>query len=466
MRYNDKLEIEPALATSWEVVSPSVWRFTLREGVKFHDGAADFTADDALASLTRVSDETSPLKGNLPTYKSARKIDDHTVEIELTGPYPLLLNDLTNIQIFDQGWPEAHDSLKPTDVSAKKEGYATFNTNGTGPFKLDSRVPDSKTVLVRNDGWWDRPVHKIDRIEFTPIASAATRVAALLSGEIDFTEGAPVQDLGRLEAAPGIKVLERTDMRTVMIGFNRKPTLTDGRDNPFNDLKVRQAFELAIDRDLIQKRVMRGKSRSAGVIVAPDIPGYTEALDQFPKADPEKAKALLAESGHADLPFTFTCTTDSYVNEEELCNALVSMLTRAGFKPTLDIAPSGVQTPKRAGGQADVYIIGWANEPMLDSYSILVQMIQTKSDTAGVFNWGGWSYPAIDDKIKHASTEMDRTKRLALQTEALKMAKDEIVMLPLHQQPVAWAITDKVQSMAQLADNKVRHWLTIMAPAK
>jgi len=154
------------------------------------------------------------------------------------------------------------------------------------------------------------------------------------------------------------------------------------------------------------------------------------------------------------------------VNEEELCNALVSMLTRAGFKPTLDIAPSGVQTPKRAGGQADVYIIGWANEPMLDSYSILVQMIQTKSDTAGVFNWGGWSYPAIDDKIKAASTEIDRTKRLALQTEALKMAKDEIVMLPLHQQPVAWAITDKVQSVAQLADNKVRHWLTVMAPAK
>ena len=325
-------------------------------------------------------------------------------------------------------------------------------------------MPDSKTVLVKNEAWWDKPVHKIDRIEFTPITSAATRVAALLSGEVDFTEAAPVQDLERLAAAPGIKVLERTDLRTVMIGFNRKSKLTDGRDNPFNDLKVRQAFELAIDKDLIKKRVMRDKSRPAGAIIAPDIPGYTEALDQYPKADPEKAKALLAESGHADLPFTFTCTTDSYVNEEELCNAMVSMLSRAGFKPTLDIGPSAVQTPKRAGGQADVYMIGWANEPMLDSYSILVQMIETKSDTAGVFNWGGWSYPAIDEKIRAASTEMDREKRLALQTEALQMAKDEVVMLPLHQQPVAWAMTDKVQSVAQLADNKVRHWLTVMAP--
>ena len=248
-----------------------------------------------------------------------------------------------------------------------------------------------------------------------------------------------------------------------MTTYHRKDKLTDGRDNPFNDLKVRQAFALAIDKDLIRDRVMRGKSRSAGTIVAPDIPGYSEALDQFPAADPEQAKALLAESGHAELPFTLTCTTDSYVNEEELCNAMVSMLTRAGFKPTLNIAPSAVQTPMRAGGRADVYMIGWANEPMLDSYSILVQMIQTRSDAAGVFNWGGWSYPAIDEKIVAASTEMDRDKRLALQTEALSMVKDEVVMLPLHQQPVAWAMTDKVKSVAQLADNKVRHWLTVMA---
>ncbi|AXC49906.1 ABC transporter substrate-binding protein [Paracoccus suum] len=465
VRYNEKLEIEPALAESWEVVSPSVWRFKLRPGVKFHDGA-DFTADDVVASLARVSDETSPLKGNLPTYKSSKKLDDLTVEIELTGPYPLLLNDLTNIQIFDEDWMKANDSLKPTDVSAKKEGYATFNTNGTGPFKVESRVPDSKTVLVKNDAWWDTPKHNLDRIEFTPISSAATRVAALLSGEIDFTENAPVQDVERLAASPGMKVMERTDLRTVMVGFNRKPKLADGRDNPFNDLKVRQAFELAIDRDLIKKRVMRGKSRSAGAMVAPEIPGYTEALDQFPPGDAEKAKALLTEAGQDGLPFTLTCTTDAYVSEEELCNAMVSMLTRAGFKPSLDIGPAAVQTPKRAGGQADVYLLGWANEPMLDSYSLLVQMIETKSDTAGVFNWGGWSYPAIDGKIKAASTEMDRDKRLALQTEAMKMAKDEIIMLPLHQQPVAWAMVDRVESVAQLADNKVRHWLTVMAPAK
>lgn len=459
VRYDAKLQIEPALATSWEMVSDTVWRFHLRKGVRFHNGA-DFTADDVLASLTRVSDPVSPLRGNLPAYKSAKKIDDFTIDIELVGPYPLLLNDLTNIHVFDATWLADNNSLKPTDVGAQIEGYATYNANGTGPFVLESRVPDSKTVLNRNTSWWDKPQGNVDRIEFTPITSAATRVAALLSGEIDFTENAPAQDLPRLAAQPGLKIMERTDLRTVMLGFNRKPELANGADNKFNDLRVRQAFAHALDPKLIQKRIMRGKSRTAGAIIAPDIPGYAEALDVVIPYDPDLSKKLLAEAGASDLPFTLVCTTDAYVNEEELCQGLVNMLSRAGFKPQLDIAPTAVQAPKRTGGLADVYLIGWANEPMLDSYSILLQMIRTKTDKAGVFNWGGWSYPEIDDLVIKASTELDRTKRLAMQTKALEMAKQEIVMLPLHQQPMAWVMSDKVDGIAQLADNKPRHWLT------
>ncbi len=143
-----------------------------------------------IASLKRVSDPVSPLRGNLPAYKSASKVDDHTVDIQLSGPYPLLLNDLTNIHIFDAGWLKTNNSEKPTDVGAKIEGYATYNTNGTGPFKLESRVPDSKPYWSRTRRW-DQSQSNIDRIEFTPITSAATRVAALLSGEINFTENAP-----------------------------------------------------------------------------------------------------------------------------------------------------------------------------------------------------------------------------------------------------------------------------------
>ncbi|KAB2886417.1 MAG: ABC transporter substrate-binding protein [Albidovulum sp.] len=458
VRYNRDLSIEPALAASWEVVSPTVWRFKLREGVTFHNGNA-FTAEDVLASLTRVSDPSSPLKGNLPSYKSATVIDDHTIEIELVGAYSLLLNDLTNIHIFDKDWLVENNAEKPTDVSAGVEGYATFNANGTGPFKLESRTPEAQTILVANENWWDKPQHNLTRIEFQPISSAATRVAALLSGEVDFVDSAPVQDIDRLLAAENVKVLERTDLRTVMLGFNRRETLVAGGPNPMNDLRVRQAMQMAVDMDLIHEKVMRGRSRNAGVLVAPPIPGYSADLDTVVPADPEKAKALLAEAGYPDgFEFDFVCTNESYVNEEQFCQAIASMWSRIGLKPRLDIGPTAKQTPKRSNGQADIYTIGWANEPMLDSYSILIQMLHSKGGNAGVFNWGGWSYPEIDRLTDAAAVELDREKRLSMQTEALKIAKDEIVMLPLHQQPMAWAVGAGFKDFPQFPDNKPRLW--------
>ncbi|WP_417473286.1 ABC transporter substrate-binding protein [Leisingera sp.] len=458
VRFDRDLQIEPALAESWEIISPTTWRFSLRKGVKFHSGS-DFTAEDVLASLTRVSDESSPLKGNLPAYKSATVVDDHTIDIELTGAYPLLLNDLTNIHIFDKDWLVENNAEMPTDVSAGVEGYATFNTNGTGPFVLESRTPEAQTVLTVNEGWWDEPQHNLTRIEFQPVTSAATRVAALLSGEVDFVDSAPVQDLPRLSAAPNLKVLERTDLRTVMLGFNRRDELVAGGENPLNDLRVRQAMQLAVDMDLIQSRVMRGKSRNAGTLVAPSIPGYSEALDSVVAADPDKARALLAEAGYEDgFEFDFVCTNESYVNEEQFCQAIASMWSRIGLSPRLDIGPTAKQTPKRAGGKADVYTIGWATLPMLDTYSILVQMLHSKEGNSGVFNWGNWSYPEIDKLTQAASVELDREKRLSMETEALRIAKEEIVMMPLHQQPMAWAVSGDFEDFPQFPDNKPRMW--------
>ncbi len=458
VRYDRDLEIEPALATSWEITSPTTWRFKLREGVSFHNGNP-FTADDVVASLKRVSDDASPLKGNLPAYKDATKIDDYTVDIELNGAYPLLLNDLTNIHIFDSEWLVENNAEMPTDVSAGVEGYATFHTNGTGPFSLKSRTPEAKTILVINEDWWDTPQHNLTRIEFSPISSAATRVAALLSGEIDFIDSAPVQDLPRLEAAPNINVLESTDLRTVMLGMNRRPELVAGGENPMNDLRVRQALQLAIDLELIQKKIMGGKSRNAGTLVAPSIPGYDKALDTPVKVDVERAKKLLADAGYGDgFSFDFVCTNESYVNEEQFCQAIASMWSRVGLTPKLDIGPTAKQTPKRANGQADVYTIGWATLPMLDTYSILLQMLHTTEGNAGVFNWGGWSYPEIDRLTDTAAVELDRDKRLSMETDALKIAKEEIVMIPLHQQPMAWAVSDQFSELPQFPDNKPRMW--------
>ncbi|MCB1719269.1 MAG: ABC transporter substrate-binding protein, partial [Candidatus Competibacteraceae bacterium] len=336
-----------------------------------------------------------------------------------------LLNDLTNIHIFDKEWMTENGALKPTDIGGGVEGYATYNANGTGPFIVESRQPDAKTVFVKNPNWWDTPQHNLDRIELLPVTSAATRVAALLSDEINFTNDAPVQDLPRLEAAPNVSVLEGVDLRTVMVGIPFRDKLTTGEDNPFKNIKAREALYKAIDLDLIHKKVMRGKSRIAGATVAPPIPGYSADLDTLPGYDPEAAKALLAEAGVPEgLSFEFNCLSDGLVNEEQFCQAIAAMWSRIGLAPKLDVAPRAVQSPKRTNGKTDVYILGWATLPMLDAYSPLLQIFHTKEGNAGVFNWGGWSFPELDALVQQAGQELDTPKRLALETQALQIAKD------------------------------------------
>ena len=461
VRYDANFKVEPALATEWKLIDNKVWRFTLRKGVKFHNGA-DFNADDVIASLTRVTDPVSPLRGNIPLYVSSKKVDDYTVDVEVSAPTSLFLNDMTNIFMFDAAWLKDNNTEKPTDVATKSEGYATHNTNGTGPFKLESRVADSKTVLLVNDAWWDEKKHNLDRIEYLPIASAATRVAALLSGEVDMIDSAPIQDIPRLESSPGITVNKRTEFRTVFIGFNRKEKLEDGRANPFNDLRVRQAFEAAIDRDLINQKVMRGLARPSGSLIAPEISGYAASLDTFKPADPELSKKLLAEAGQEGLKFTYMCSNDESINEEDICAGITNMLKRAGFDPSIDIGPRAVQSPKRNNGKADVFNLSWANEPTLDAFSILAQVLSTKTGKVGVSNFGGWSYPELDKLVEQSVQEPDNAKRLALEEAALKIAKDDTILVPLHQQPIAWAMQAKVKSVDFRADNKPRHWLTQM----
>lgn len=223
VRRNRKLEIEPALATAWRIVTPDRWRFELRRGVTFHNGSP-FTADDVVASVTRLLDPGARARGNLANVTAAEKVDDHTVDIVLKGPYPLLLNDLSGIFILDKEWLEQNNASKPGNLTTGVATFASTNANGTGPFKLESYRHDAGTNLVVHDRWWDKPEHNLTRIEFRPIKSDATRVAALLSGEIDMIAPAPLQDLGRISAAPGFKVVEEPSLRLIFLGLTGGPS--------------------------------------------------------------------------------------------------------------------------------------------------------------------------------------------------------------------------------------------------
>lgn len=465
VRYDDHLKIEPALATSWEIITPTTWRFHLREGVKFQDGA-DFTAEDVVASLKRATDDLSPLKGNLAAYKSSKVVDAHTVDVELNSRYPLLLNDLTNIFIFSQKWLVEHHTEVATDVGRKVEGYATYHANGTGPFMVESRAADSRTVLVANPGWWDKKKHNLDRIEFTPVNNDATRLSALISGNIDFTNAVPLQAAGRLETAEGVKLMLATELRTIFFAFNLGDHLQGepGKPNPLRDIRVRQALYQALDVEGIKRSVMRGQSRVTGALVAPAIPGYRAEMDQRLAFDPAASRKLLAEAGVPDgFSVNLVCTPEGYVNEEQICQAAASMWAKIGVKAAVQLGPRAAMTQKRVAGDFDITPLGWANEPAIDAESLLLQVVHSKTGSAGVFNWGGWGRADVDALTDAAAGELDTAKRLDQEAQALDIADKQILFLPLHQQPMAWAVRTNVTQMVQLSDNKPRLWLARMA---
>lgn len=401
VRRDAELQFEPALATSWEVVDPTRVRFVLREGVTFHDGAP-FTAADVVASITRMIHPDSRAKGNLDSVDFAEAVDELTVDLVLTAPDPLLLNKLTGIFILDEEWLQANDAVLPGNTTTGVVTYASDHANGTGPFMLESRQPDAKTVLTANPTWWDTPVHNIDTIEFLPITSDATRVSALLSGEVDVITPMPLQDLPRVEASGDVTALQNPSLRTIMLGLNvggdELHAMPGSGVNPLRDIRVREALWRAIDMEAIKAKVMRGNARIAGSIIAPPIAGYDAATDVKPEYDPEAAKALLAEAGFADGFTTgLDCPNDRYINDEEICLAIASMWAGIGVTTDLTTQSRANHFPKVDNLQTDIYMIGWATLPAMDGFSPLRAMLATRDERWGGNNPNGFSNARVDE---------------------------------------------------------------------
>jgi peptide/nickel transport system substrate-binding protein len=461
VRRDVELKFEPALATSWDVIEPTRVRFTLREGVTFHDGAP-FTAEDVVVSINRLIHPDARAKGNLSSVSGAEAVDDLTVDIILKAPDPLILNKLTGVFIMDAEWLAKNDATLPGNTTTGVVTYASDNANGTGPFVLESRQPDAKSVLSANLAWWDTPTHNITSIEFTPINSDATRVSALLSGEVDVITPSPLQDANRLEAAEGVTPLQNPSLRTIMFGINvggdELHAMPGSGVNPLKDIRVREALWRAIDMEAIKAKVMRGNARIAGSIIAPQIGGYEAETDVKPEFDVDVAKSLLAEAGFADGFSTgLDCPNDRYINDEEICLAIASMWAGIGVKVDLTTQTKANHFPKVDRSETDIYMIGWATLPAMDGFSPLSAMLATREGDWGGNNPNGYSSARIDEIAVLAASEMNEEKRVALIAESMKIARDDIAYIPLHQQPLSWAIRDGVE-VIQFPDNYFRAW--------
>ena len=463
VRFNEKLEIEPALAESWQTTSPTVWRFKLRHNVKFHNGEP-FTANDVVFSWKRIQSPGSIAKLNLGDVKDIRKVDDFTVDVETRAPFPLLLNELLNLTIMSQKWCEANNATEASDLQQKKENFANRNTNGTGPFILKSREIDVKTVLAANPGWWDKPKHNLTDVVFTPIKSDATRTSSLLSGALDATVSVPLQDVQRINGSGTFVVVQGPELRTIFLGMDQSRDELLYSDvkgkNPFKDVRVRKAFYEAIDVEAIKRSVMRGVSWPAGMIVSPQLNGAPQGLNtRVVPFNPDDAKKLLAEAGY---PNGFTvgmqCPNDRYVYDEQICLAIISMLGRIGVKITPQIEPAAKWNIRLNNQDISFYMIGHAGLPMADAYAILFDTVATRSKTQGGLNAGGYSNPAVDALLPKIASELDPPKRRALIGEAVGIVRNDVAYIPLHQQPITWAARKGVD-LKQGPDNYLRLWL-------
>ena len=462
---NKDLSLAPGLATSWRQTSPTVWRFELRKGVQFHDGTP-FTADDVVFSFARTQVEGSDMKSYTNDLKEVRKIDAHTVEIETTAPFPILPDVISLVYIMSKKWAEDNQATRPVDRRKGVENAASFRANGTGPFRLRERQPNVRTTFVRNGNYWGKIEGNVQDVVFTPIGNDATRVAALLSGEVDVMEPIPVQDIDRINNSPNSRALVGPELRTIFLGMDQSRnellySSVKGK-NPFKDKRVRQAFYQAIDIDGIHKTVMRGASRPTGLMVGPGINGFDEGLNKRLPYDAAAAKKLLADAGYPNgFEVTMNCPNDRYVNDARICQTVAANLARIGVKINLAAETKGTYFPKILRRDTSFYMLGWT-PGTYDAHNALNALMACPDDKGtGQFNLGTYCNPKVDQLTRAIQSETDKAKRNAMIKEAFEIHSADVGHLPLHQQSLAWGVSKKVK-LVQLADNFMPFkWITV-----
>ena len=463
IRRGPNLEIEPALAERWEVMEPTRWRFYLRKGVKFHDGTP-FTADDVVFSAIRLRHPDSDLRVRISADTKVVKVDDYTVDFINDAPNPILLNEWSTWYIMSKSWTEKRRQPSCRNQPPRKRKLCHSPCQWDPDLLYWSVRNRCKTVCKVNPDWWDNPnkIHNVTEVIFTQISNDATRVAALLSGQVDMAYPIPVQDMKRVDSNAGTRMMVGPELRTIFLGMDqfRDELLYSSvkGKNPFKDKRVRQAFYQAIDIEAIKKKVMRGLSEPSAMMIAPGVQGGGNPKFKRLEYDPAASKKLLAEAGYPDgFEVSMDCPNDRYVNDEQICLATVSMLAKVGIKVNLLAQPKTKYFGKILAPKLDTsfYLLGWTPSSF-DSYNVLNFIHACPKDTgAGKFNLGGYCNPEVDKLSAKINSETDQAKRDAMIEQAWTMTIDDVSYIPLHQQALAWGVSNKVQ-LKQRPDNEFK----------
>ncbi|GGK20642.1 ABC transporter substrate-binding protein [Salinarimonas ramus] len=447
-------KVQPNLATRWTNEGPTTWRFELRDDVVFSDGTP-FTAEDVIFSYCRVLNNETAVSGSfdeaIKNMASIETPDDHTLVFETNEPDPLLPIRLAQIAIIsDEIVEHGEISFDPESACGVTGAWPTVNdfndgsvAVGTGPYAIESYVKGSGIDLVRNERYFGE-TPEWERVSFKPVPNAGPRLAGLLSGDYDVIENPAARDLSRIEGSDDYEYVITPSSRVIYLQLDMRDDspFVDAPDgsNPFQDVRVRRAMSMAIDREAIVERIMDDAAAPANQFLPAGMFG-TIADAPALEYDPERARELLAEAGYPDgFSVTFHATNDRYINDAQVAQAVAQFFTRIGIETELDAMTRSIFFSRRSGREFSLSMGGWGSDTG-EASSFLRQWVPTTDDVAGLggSNYGGWSDPEFDVVLREAIATMDDAEREALLQQAGARVLEQMPYIPLHYESTIWA---------------------------
>tara|TARA_R110001599_G_scaffold64023_5_gene179743 strand:+ start:56778 stop:58397 length:1620 start_codon:yes stop_codon:yes gene_type:complete len=450
-------KLVPGLATSWHAVDATHWVFNLRRGVRFHDGS-EFSAEDVIFSLDRpatITNSPGPFSNYTKQIVAKRIIDPYTVELTTAAPYGPLALDVSTIFMVS----------KKAALHASTEDFNSGKAMiGTGPYQFVSFRRGDKLVVKRNDHYWGEK-SAWDKVTFRIITSAAPRLAALLAGDVDVIEGVPTADVERLKTDHRFRIAQKISWRTIFWQLDQREKtpieITDlaGRPlphNPLSDVRVRRALSMSINRQALVDHTMEGVAVPASNIVGPGAIGYNPSLE-VQNYDPEGAKKLLAQAGYPQgFAMVLHGTNNRYINDAQVVQTVAQFFNHIGIRASVQTLPLSVYFGKARTGIFDAAMLGWGT---LAGDFALRALVATKNPELGwgSWNWGYYSNLDVDRAMQAALSSVDQTKRAAFAQQAMKVAMEDVAVIPLYHQYATWAMRKGLQYTARTDEFTFAH---------